>query len=551
MPEFYEMAREVDAATSNFGRRPLFESAFDNKQSTMPDAEGGDINEVFRGVRPNLVVDEASVDNALPQNLQTEFALSQVAGTTVEMSSKFVDQFVSRYLSSIFPWSLNYPCGGPEYPELFNLQAWSDMEMGSTEAVQLGIATRWRRLQDAPAVTPGLHAQHLATRSEAQLGSDWMVVPAARNLHWRYSVLHKAFVTCKEKLAAGESLSVNLQQLIDASTSLLQRLHKGSVKTHGVAKPVNGDLAMLFRADDLQPGEKLLLRCYLNITQSIAGCQAIRRRIGHCLFGFRVVSGECIFVTISPNRRWSRLLMRMSRIRRNDPMADSTLRRESDHVEKRFYHADASSPSLYTEIDDERDLEHLFNEYANMSSAEREKARKTVERVFMELQMPSLNAKQAWNAEDPLASVHHYLVSMKVYLPLLYGIRMCFHCPSCNVDEYDDVASAILGAHSVLRSCGGGCQNNLGNNAKLAGGFAGLGQGLAFANEFQAEATPHGHGFLSLANAYQHATLEDIAQCVEANAGFLDRVVNFNTHLQTEEHVDHDAHQRNLDTLPR
>ena len=49
---------------------------------------------VFRGVRPNLVVDESSVDNALPQNLQTEFALSQVAGTTVEMSNKFVDQFV-------------------------------------------------------------------------------------------------------------------------------------------------------------------------------------------------------------------------------------------------------------------------------------------------------------------------------------------------------------------------------------------------------------------------------------------------------------------------
>ena len=257
MPEFYEMVREVDAVANKLRSRRPFETAFENKQPTMPDAESTDINEIFRSVRPNLVVDEASVDNALPQSLQTEFALSQVAGTTIEMSNKFVDQFVSRYLSSILPWSLNYACGGPEYPELFNLQAWSDMENGITEAEQLGIATRWRRLQTAPAVTPGLHAQHLATRSEAQLASDWMVIPAARNLHWRYSVLHKAFVTCKEKLAAGESLSVNLQQLVDASTSLLQRLHKGSVKIHGVAKPVNGDLAMLFKADELQPGEKL------------------------------------------------------------------------------------------------------------------------------------------------------------------------------------------------------------------------------------------------------------------------------------------------------
>ena len=57
-------------------------------------------------------------------------------------------------------------------------------------------------------------------------------------------------------------------------------------------------MAMLFKAQDLLPGEKLILRCYFNITQSIAGCQAIKRRIGHCLFGFRVVYGECIFVTV-------------------------------------------------------------------------------------------------------------------------------------------------------------------------------------------------------------------------------------------------------------
>ena len=59
MPEFYEMVRDADSATNKFGRRPRLESAFDNKQSTMPDSEGTDINNVFRSVRPNLVVDEA------------------------------------------------------------------------------------------------------------------------------------------------------------------------------------------------------------------------------------------------------------------------------------------------------------------------------------------------------------------------------------------------------------------------------------------------------------------------------------------------------------
>ena len=93
---------------------------------------------------------------------------------------------------------------------------------------------------------------------------------------------------------------------------------------------------------------------------------------------------------------------------------------------------------------------------------------------------------------------------------------MCFHCPYCNEDDYDDVAGELLRAHQTHRTGCGGCQNNLGSNARFSGGFAGLAQALAFANEFQGDGTPHGHGFVSLANAYQHSTLEDIAQCVES-----------------------------------
>ena len=76
-----------------------------------------------------------------------------------------------------------------------------------------------------------------------------------------------------------------------------------------------------------------------------------------------------------------------------------------------------------------------------------------MERVFLELGLPTLFEKQAWNAEDPLASVHHYLVNMRVYLPLLFGIRMCFHCPFCNEEEYDGVAKDLLSAHNVTSTC--------------------------------------------------------------------------------------------------
>ena len=71
-----------------------------------------------------------------------------------------------------------------------------------------------------------------------------------------------------------------------------------------------------FSGDDVAVQEKTVLRAFLNITASIAGCQATRLKIDHCCFGFQVVHGECIFLTVSPNRRHSSMIL--SRARRND-----------------------------------------------------------------------------------------------------------------------------------------------------------------------------------------------------------------------------------------
>ena len=52
---------------------------------------------------------------------------------------------------------------------------------------------------------------------------------------------------------------------------------------------------------------------------------------------------------------------------------------------------------------------------------------------------------------------------------------------------------------------------------KLMGGYAGLATALAFATEYQGEATPHGHGFISLANIYQHNNLHTISTMIQQN----------------------------------
>ena len=87
---------------------------------------------------------------------------------------------------------------------------------------------------------------------------------------------------------------------------------------------------------------------------------------------------------------------------------------------------------------------------------------------------------------------------------------------------------------------------------KSMGGYAGLATGMIFATEYQGEATPHAHGFVSLANMYQHHNLEEIGQILQKNASaireedMLTRVTQFVEHLQREEHVNDDEHQRNL-----
>ena len=46
-------------------------------------------------------------------------------------------------------------------------------------------------------LSPAKYAQMLATRPELQRVADWMLVPSARNLSWRYQVLYTAFTVVK------------------------------------------------------------------------------------------------------------------------------------------------------------------------------------------------------------------------------------------------------------------------------------------------------------------------------------------------------------------
>ena len=181
------------------------------------------------------------------------------------------------------------------------------------------------------------------------------------------------------------------------------------------------------------------------------------QRIGHILFGFRCVYGECIFVTVSPNRRHSSLIFRLSRVRAND----TSLRNRDENS------ADTSRRTSF--------WRHRYgspNE-PGIFGPSTLTADPTGEKTEVAVRLPEWPVRQQWIAQDPLASVHYYLVMMRVVVPAAFGVRMCFHCPDCNADC------------EVKANFYESCQDYLGNNNKSMGGYAGIATALAFANEFQ------------------------------------------------------------------
>ena len=246
-----------------------------------------------------------------------------------------------------------------------------------------------------------------------------------------------------------------------------------------------------------------------------------RNSIGHACFGFRVVNGEVIFITVSPNRRHSAMILKLSRTRVNDVGIQKV--DASSAARKRF--CGKETPAIFSE-----------NNIADDPDGKS---------VSVEMQLPELHLRQALNAQDPIASVHHYLVFMYIILPAILGLRACLQCPHCNIDEND---------MNIARNFQS-CQDHLGTNMKIMGGFAGLATAMCFATEFQGDGTPHGHGFVSLVNMYQHCTLEEIGNMIESNVKnvngqtILERITAFLEHVQREDHFNDEQHQAQLEQL--
>ena len=95
------------------------DSAFDQKQSVGHDLPRS-TEALFSGVRPSLGSTDSASSGTFAPEVIAEHAVDNVLNMSVRMSNCFEDQFVSKYMPRVFPWALNYDCGGAEYPDLFS-----------------------------------------------------------------------------------------------------------------------------------------------------------------------------------------------------------------------------------------------------------------------------------------------------------------------------------------------------------------------------------------------------------------------------------------------
>ena len=95
-------------------------------------------------------------------------------------------------------------------------------------------------------------------------------------------------------------------------------------------------------------------------------------------------------------------------------------------------------------------------------------------------------------SRDPLSALYNFLVSVKVILPNLYGLRMCPDCPHCVESDSP-------------------CMDTYGSNATAMGGSGGRADALIGAVEAQkSEGVLHLHLFVYFQSAFQLRTLKEI-----------------------------------------
>jgi hypothetical protein len=282
-------------------RKPPLPGTIQPQKNATP-AEGSvEVSRVFLGVRPHTMVVERSSKNVANPGEQLGAALEKADEMSITTGASMVPQWETQYFSRVFPFVMPRMVGGPEFSPL----------------------RRWRRRGDAAFVTLKQWTKGIVRRAEGQFRSDWAFIPAIWNCLFRFTAVQavRPGVSAKH-LSADRNRMQNAEELRETVRELHDKLNKGTYGDIDHPRPIAKDFTKLLMAHGLSDKAKQFINRVNMVSSQIPGTQQIRKRMNHAIFGGRVVHGECLFITISPSERHSGLRLRLTRLRRHDPLLE-------------------------------------------------------------------------------------------------------------------------------------------------------------------------------------------------------------------------------------
>jgi hypothetical protein len=231
------------------------------------------------------------------------------AGASADSNDKYVmttgsamlDQFEPWYFGVAYAFLFKYCTGMPDMPE------WSTRP-------------RYRRPADAPHIPTSLWVRVMSRRVEAQLARDWNFGYASWNFLFRSTINLSRALYSYEGRSGDAGSSMTAEQLEEGAVSLCKALASHYKDTNGTMKPVKGDMTKLRYVPGLSRAAQRLLQNLEHTSRKVPGTQEVRRQMRFDTHANRVRYGVPIFVTFSPDEAHNLLMVRLSRVRRKDPV---------------------------------------------------------------------------------------------------------------------------------------------------------------------------------------------------------------------------------------
>ena len=470
-----------DAASAPRVKRLKITSVNDEKNAT-PGPGGRKPEDCLKDANPVYLGMDRSAQSVSDPATQREKAVGayDMGDINVHTGAQFVDTWHPSYASKVFPFSVTRAVSGPDFRP--------DQGRGR------------RHADESPILLPKKFMKMMARRSPACIQSDWTVVPAVRASTWKWECEH-IFALAAPHIQPGEGAAdTSCHQYIEAAKKLAWHLQSGVVGQGPHRIPIKGDTTLLPRAKGLTNLERRLAMSMSWIAKHLPGTQQLRQLMGHRQFGARVVYGDCIFLTMSPDPQKSALVLKLSRYRANDPYV-----KHGDELTKRLAQRD------YPPLEANTTRPETSSEQATSAPDGQEDD-------SAEIEIPDYLLRLRTTARQPLAVVDAYRVQVKLLADLL-GVRMCPDCPRCNNHLH-------------------GCQDMFGCNMRPLGGIFGGMSALGGATEHQAQGAPHLHMEGHVVCVYQYGTLKEVADKIRAKLLEKEDVMKYNNHMYRSETLD-------------